>query len=212
MPVSKSKVGEYQTFAEKMAALAEKHGALEYVNSIADDVKLGKVTSFPQAVKLAQDEVVVRTLESREIGLRCAARRRSLGSQLWPNLELRARRMTHRGLIGAVVYANDLSRLVEFYSSIAGLTPYASKKGFAILGSEPSQLVIVRVPRRVRTPLTSLRLPIVFAVEDIARARDRAVMLGGAMNGVEREWEFEGAKVCDGHDPEGNVFQLRQTA
>ena len=59
MPVSKSKVGDYQTFAEKMAALAEKHGALEYVNSIADDVKLGKVTSFPQAVKLADDEVVV---------------------------------------------------------------------------------------------------------------------------------------------------------
>jgi uncharacterized protein YbaA (DUF1428 family) len=59
MPVSKSKVGEYQTFAEKMATLAEKHGALEYVNSIADDVKPGKVTSFPQAVKLADDEVVV---------------------------------------------------------------------------------------------------------------------------------------------------------
>ena len=43
----------------KMATLAEKHGALEYVNSIADDVKPGKVTSFPQAVKLADDEVVV---------------------------------------------------------------------------------------------------------------------------------------------------------
>ena len=35
-----------------------------------------------------------------------------------------------------------------------------------------------------------------------------AAELGGAVN--EREWEFEGAKVCDGHDPEGNVFQLRQ--
>jgi hypothetical protein len=30
------------------------------------------------------------------------------------------------------------------------------------------------------------------------------------MNPVEREWRFEDAKVCDGHDPEGNVFQLRQ--
>ena len=29
------------------------------------------------------------------------------------------------------------------------------------------------------------------------------------MNAVEREWEFEGAKVCDGCDPEGNVFQIR---
>jgi len=32
------------------------------------------------------------------------------------------------------------------------------------------------------------------------------------MNAVERKWEFEGAKVCDGHDPEGNIFQLRQTS
>jgi uncharacterized protein YbaA (DUF1428 family) len=59
MPVAKSKVGDYKTFAEKMAILAEKHGALEYVNSIADDVKPGKETSFPQAVKLGDDEVVV---------------------------------------------------------------------------------------------------------------------------------------------------------
>jgi hypothetical protein len=55
-------------------------------------------------------------------------------------------RMTHRGLMGAVLYAKDMQRLVEFYSA----------------------------------------------------------------NAVEREWEFEGAKVCDGHDPEGNVFQIRQ--
>jgi hypothetical protein len=31
------------------------------------------------------------------------------------------------------------------------------------------------------------------------------------MKAAEGEWEFEGAKVCDGYDPEGNVFQLRQT-
>jgi len=30
------------------------------------------------------------------------------------------------------------------------------------------------------------------------------------MNAIAREWEFEGARVCDGCDPEGNVFQIRQ--
>jgi uncharacterized protein YbaA (DUF1428 family) len=59
MPVSKSKVEDYKKFAEKMAALAKKHGALEYVNLIGDDVKPGKETSFPQAVKLHDDEIVV---------------------------------------------------------------------------------------------------------------------------------------------------------
>jgi uncharacterized protein YbaA (DUF1428 family) len=69
MPVSKSKIEDYKKFSEKMAALAKKHGALEYVNCIADDLKTGKETSFPQSVKLGGDEVVVTSwavYESRE--------------------------------------------------------------------------------------------------------------------------------------------------
>jgi len=61
MPVSKSSVTAYEKFAERMAALAKKHGALEYVNCISDDVKPGKETSYPQAVKLHEDEVVVQS-------------------------------------------------------------------------------------------------------------------------------------------------------
>jgi predicted enzyme related to lactoylglutathione lyase len=127
--------------------------------------------------------------------------------------------MTHRGLIGAVLYAKDHARLVDFYSSIAGIEPQTIEKGYAILG-KPSQFVIVRVPKRIAVTIDIATPPerredtplkLVFAVEDIAHARDRAAQLGGAVNPVEHEWEFEGAKVCDGHDPEGNVFQLRQT-
>ena len=47
----------------RMARLASKvwteHGALEYVEAFADDVKPGKVTSFPQSVKLKKGETVV---------------------------------------------------------------------------------------------------------------------------------------------------------
>src|SRR5262245_49963022 len=127
--------------------------------------------------------------------------------------------MTHRGLIGAVLYAKDLGRLVDFYSSVAGMEPQTIEKGYAILGGGPSQFVIVRIPKRIADtidiatppePREDTPLKLVFAVEDIARARDRAAELGGAMNAVEREWEFDHAKVCDGHDPEGNVFQVRQ--
>ena len=35
------------------------HGALAYHECVADDVKPGKVTSFPQAVKLKDDETVL---------------------------------------------------------------------------------------------------------------------------------------------------------
>jgi predicted enzyme related to lactoylglutathione lyase len=128
--------------------------------------------------------------------------------------------MTHRGLMGAVLYAKDLDHLVEFYSSVAGIEQKSVDKGFAVLGAKPSQFIIVRVPKRIADtidiatppePREDTPLKLVFGVEDIAHARDRAAELGGAMNVVEREWEFDGTKVCDGYDPEGNVFQLRQT-
>lgn len=47
----------------RMARLSSKvwmeYGALEYVEAFADDVKPGKVTSFPQSVKLKKGETVV---------------------------------------------------------------------------------------------------------------------------------------------------------
>lgn len=41
------------------AKVWREHGALGYNECIADDVKPGKLTSFPQSVKLKKDEVVV---------------------------------------------------------------------------------------------------------------------------------------------------------
>jgi len=129
--------------------------------------------------------------------------------------------MIHRGLIGAVLYAKDLDRIVEFYSTVACIEPRTIEKGFVVLGDEPSQFVIVRIPKRIADTIDIASPPeprgdtpfkLMFAVENIARARDRAAELGGSVNAMEREWEFEGAKVCDGHDPEGNIFQLRQAS
>jgi uncharacterized protein YbaA (DUF1428 family) len=45
--------------ARRYGALWIKHGALEVHECAADDVKPGKRTSFPQAVKLKADEMVV---------------------------------------------------------------------------------------------------------------------------------------------------------
>jgi uncharacterized protein YbaA (DUF1428 family) len=58
-PVPKKNVEAYNAFSAKAGQVWKEHGALEYVECIADDVKPGKVTSFPQAVKLEEDEVVV---------------------------------------------------------------------------------------------------------------------------------------------------------
>ena len=52
VPVPKNKIDEYRRKARKFGKIWKEHGALEYVECVADDVKKGKVTSFPQSVSL----------------------------------------------------------------------------------------------------------------------------------------------------------------
>ena len=58
MPIPKKKVDAYRKLARKAGKVWMEYGALSYVECMADDVKPGKWTSFPQAVKLKPDEVV----------------------------------------------------------------------------------------------------------------------------------------------------------
>jgi uncharacterized protein YbaA (DUF1428 family) len=59
IPVPKKRLAEYRRFARKYDKLWIKYGALAVNECAADDVKPGKWTSFPQAVKLKPDELVV---------------------------------------------------------------------------------------------------------------------------------------------------------
>jgi len=59
VPVPKKKLEEYKKLARKFGKIIKEHGAVDYVECVADDVKSGKVTSFPQAVKLKRSETVV---------------------------------------------------------------------------------------------------------------------------------------------------------
>ncbi|OGA68376.1 MAG: RNA signal recognition particle [Betaproteobacteria bacterium RIFCSPLOWO2_12_FULL_65_14] len=58
LPAPKKKLDAYRRIARKAGKIWREHGALEYVECIADDVKPGKWTSFPQAVKLKPGETV----------------------------------------------------------------------------------------------------------------------------------------------------------
>jgi uncharacterized protein YbaA (DUF1428 family) len=69
MPLPKANVERYREIATAAAELWKEHGALEYVECVAEDVKPGELTSFPQSVNLTDDETVVFawiTYESRE--------------------------------------------------------------------------------------------------------------------------------------------------
>ena len=59
VPVPKKKLAAYRKMASKAGKTWMKYGALSYVEAVADDVKPGKSTSFPQSVKLKGGETVV---------------------------------------------------------------------------------------------------------------------------------------------------------
>ena len=59
VPVPRKKMKAYLALAKKAGKVWKDHGAIDYCECIADDVKVGKWTSFPRSVKLKKGETVV---------------------------------------------------------------------------------------------------------------------------------------------------------
>ncbi len=69
MPLPKANVDRYREIAKTAGELWIEFGALEYKECLAEDVKVGEVTSFPRSVKQEDDETVIFawiTYESRQ--------------------------------------------------------------------------------------------------------------------------------------------------
>jgi catechol 2,3-dioxygenase-like lactoylglutathione lyase family enzyme len=123
--------------------------------------------------------------------------------------------------VRAVLFVKNLATLARFYRRVAGMKEVAREKDHVLLESGMFQLVmqqvpkgiakniVIEVPPRVReAAATKLSLP----VKSLAKAREIAASLGGALLPQDREWSWAArdARMCDGHDPEGNVFQLAE--
>jgi uncharacterized protein YbaA (DUF1428 family) len=59
VPVPRKNLDAYRRMARKAGKVWRDHGALDYKECIADDIKVGKWTSFPRSVKLKRGETVV---------------------------------------------------------------------------------------------------------------------------------------------------------
>ena len=119
------------------------------------------------------------------------------------------------------VYALDVPRLAAYYTGIAGFEIHEVDDGFTTLHTPTLELVLVRIrpehaeglvvtdppQRREDTPI---KLSLV--VPSLASAREMAPTFGAVVDPVEDEWTWGGFTRCDGHDPEGNVVQLMETA
>lgn len=119
---------------------------------------------------------------------------------------------------GAVLYAKNFSRLADFYQQVVLLEVTARDENYVTLESEVFQLTLLQTPEDIASSLQIKEPPIprentaiklVFFIESIENAREIVNKLGGGLQAKELEWEFDGCLVIDGHDPEGNIFQLR---
>ncbi|MDE3071659.1 MAG: VOC family protein [Pseudomonadota bacterium] len=121
----------------------------------------------------------------------------------------------------AVLYAKDMAKVGDFYTKVAGLCVTHEEQGHIVLESDAFQLVVVAVPRKLASTIHVAEPPqrrentvvkLVFPVASIAAAREAAQAHGGQVDFPGREWLFQGSRVCDGQDPEGNVVQFRERA
>jgi predicted enzyme related to lactoylglutathione lyase len=120
---------------------------------------------------------------------------------------------------GAVIYAKNLARVSAFYAQVAELAVIDAADDHVVHQAGDYQLVVHAMPADIAATIDISDPPLrredsavklVFVVPSIGRARTLSALHGGELNAPEREWQYKGCKVCDGHDPEGNVIQLRE--
>lgn len=117
---------------------------------------------------------------------------------------------------GAVIFAADHQRLADFYAAVTGLPVSVADDAVVVLRSDTFELVIHRLagePAAGDPPVARLDgyVKPFFPVADLGAAREKAAALGGRLQPATEEWSARGFRACEGIDPEGNVFQLRQS-
>lgn len=122
---------------------------------------------------------------------------------------------------GAVLFAKDIVRVARFYAELVPMTATLTQPDLIVLESDHFQLVVHPIPKQIAKSIkiasppvrrTDVPAKLIFPVADIAEVRARASALGGELNPPAKEFEARGFRACDGHDPEGNVVQFRQSA
>jgi len=120
-----------------------------------------------------------------------------------------------------VLFVENVPRMAEFYRQLGAMRQVHGDERHVVLEIVGVQLVLHALPPGADSPANHERplqlredsyLKFCFPVSSIARAREQAAALGGAILPPEQEWEARGFRACDGHDPEGNVLQVRVPA
>lgn len=116
-----------------------------------------------------------------------------------------------------VLFVENIKKVAAFYQSVADMTLVLEDDHHAILELPNFQLVVHGLPGGTSASSSSTfeiredsYVKFSLPVADIAAARTKAAEAGGCVYPPEKEWEARSIRACDGYDPEGNVFQVRQ--
>jgi predicted enzyme related to lactoylglutathione lyase len=119
-----------------------------------------------------------------------------------------------------VVFVSDVQRVSAFYRELASMRILLEDSVHCVMEIGDFQVVVhalrgepaVRSDKDGRIPVREdSYVKLCLPVESIATARAIALKHGGGIKSPEHEWEARGFRACDGHDPEGNVIQVRES-
>ena len=129
--------------------------------------------------------------------------------------------MNTRPKPSAVIFAKDVGNLAQFYRNVSAMVEVHKDKDHIVLDGEGFQVVIHGIPKKIAATIEITQPPEVrenipiklcLPVASIEHARLKATEFGGLVGSKRKEWEARGFRACDGFDPEGNVFQVRESA
>lgn len=119
---------------------------------------------------------------------------------------------------GALIYALDLERLAGFYATLLAMGRLHADAKHVVLSNVDFQLIVHAIPAQYASgivvesppvPREETPIKLFFTVASLRQAEQEAARLGGRL--FENEWEGPGFRVRNGSDPEGNIFQLRES-
>ena len=110
-----------------------------------------------------------------------------------------------------IVFAKDMSKMRAFYRDVLGLQPTDEAKPDEWLRFDAggAALALHAIPPHIDVavgkPRTETAIKFTFHAGDVTAERERLVARGARMGEVR---QFGALALCDGTDPEGNVFQI----
>lgn len=117
-----------------------------------------------------------------------------------------------------VLFVSDVARVASFYAEVIGMQIRHQEASHTVLLTMGFELIIHAMygdSSEPDSPDTQIMVredaysKLCLPVANIGKARDLAHRFGGFIKAVEHEWSDHGIVACDGHDPEGNVIQVR---